>query len=125
MDENQLATIVVDLSYHIHKQYGPGLLESVYEEILCYELKQRCLSIERQKPIPLAHKEIFIPLAFRADLIVNNKLLIELKSVETLPKLYHKIVLTYLTLTNLKLALLINFNVEFLKDGVRRIVNNL
>jgi GxxExxY protein len=125
MCENQIATIVVDLSYHIHKQYGPGLLESVYEEILFYELKQLGFSVERQKPIPLSHKEIFIPVAFRADLIIANKVLIELKSVETLPKIYHKIVLTYLTLTKLKLGLVINFNVEFIKDGIRRIVNNL
>ena len=125
MSENEIATVVVDLSYQIHKQYGPGLLESVYEEILYYELKQLGFSVERQKPIPLHHKEIYIPVAFRADLIINNRLLVELKSVETLPKHYYKIVLTYLTLTKLKLALVVNFNVELIKDGIRRVVNNL
>ena len=125
MSENEIATAVVDLSYKIHKQYGAGLLESVYEEILCYELKKLGFSVERQKTISLIHEEVFIHVAFRADLIINNKLLVELKSVEAIPANYYKIGLTYLTLTNLKLALVINFNVELIKNGIRRVVKNL
>jgi GxxExxY protein len=123
--ENEIARIVVDHCFRLHQAYGPGLLESVYEEVLCYELKKEGLFFERQKQIPLVHEEVFIKAAFRADLIVERKVLIELKSVETLPKAYYKIVLTYLKLTDLKLGLLINFNVGLIKDGIHRIVNNL
>ena len=125
MTENELASITVNLCYKIHQQYGPGLLESVYEEILCYELKKAGLKVNRQPPIPLVHDNLFIKIAFRADIIIEDKLLLELKSVDELPKFYFKKVVTYLTLTNLRLGLLINFNVRLIKDGIHRIVNNL
>jgi GxxExxY protein len=125
MDENLIASIIVDLCYKLHRSYGPGLMESVYEEVLCYELKALGLFVERQKTIPIVHKELVIPVAFRADLIVEKRVLIELKAVDEIPKLFYKKTLTYLRLTNLKLGLLINFNVPFIKEGIKRIVNNL
>lgn len=125
MKENEIASIVVDLCYHIHLEYGPGLFESVYEEILCYELKKVELSVKRQCYIPLMHKEIFISQAFRADLIIEDRVLVELKSVDDLPKTYYKQVVTYLKLTGCKLGLLVNFNVGLMKEGIHRIVNKL
>jgi GxxExxY protein len=125
MTENELAKIVVDVCYKIHQRYGPGLLESVYEEIVTYELRKLDLRVSRQAPISLKHEQLFIKIAFRADLIVNEKLLIELKAVDDLPKVFYKKTVTYLKLTNLKLGLLINFSVPFIKEGIHRIVNNL
>ncbi len=123
--ENELARIVVDCCYKIHSRYGPGLLESVYEQILFYELSQSGLFVERQKSIALVHKDLIIPVAFRADLIIEGKLLLELKAVDEMPKLFYKKVVTYLKLTGIHLGLLINFNEPYLKDGIKRIVNNL
>jgi GxxExxY protein len=123
--ENELAKLIVDLCYRIHRFYGPGLLESVYQRILVYELNKMGLKTEVQKGIALEHEKLRISVAFRADIIVEGCVLIELKSVEQLPKLFYKQVLTYLKLTDLKLGLLINFNVELIKDGIHRIVNNL
>ena len=125
MTENELAKIVVDLCFKIHQKYGPGLYESVYEEILFYELSKIGLFVQKQQPISLLHEELIIGVAFRADLIIERKLLVELKSVDVLPKNYYKQVITYLRLTGLKLGLLINFNVGLMKEGVHRIVNNL
>jgi GxxExxY protein len=124
-NENELARVIVDLSFMIHRQYGPGLFESVYERILNYELKKLGLKTEVQKCISLEHDTLKIPVAFRADIIVENCVLIELKSVEQLSKLSYKQVLTYLKLSDLRLGLLINFNVELIKNGIHRIVNNL
>lgn len=125
MTENELATVVVDLCFKIHKQYGPGLLESVYEEILCYELRKLGLKVTPQQPISLIHEILLVKIAFRADVFVEDKLLIELKAGDELPKVCYKKVVTYLKLTNLKLGLLVNFSVELIKDGIRRIVNNI
>ncbi|RYZ00604.1 MAG: GxxExxY protein [Chitinophagaceae bacterium] len=125
MSENEVAAIIVDLCYHIHRRYGPGLLDSVYETILYHELKKAGLSVERQKWVHIWHDDLFVRNAFRADLIVEKIVLIELKSVVDLPRCYHKIVITYLTLTHIKPALLINFRVGLFKEGVHRIVNNL
>ena len=125
MTENEIASVVVDLCFRVHTQYGPGLLERVYEEILDYELKKMGFAVSRQKSIPLIHEEIFIQVAYRADLIINDKVLLELKSVEDLPRNYYKIVITYLKLADLRLGLLVNFNVGLIKDGIHRIVNNL
>lgn len=125
MSENEIAAVVVDLCFHIHRRYGPGLLESVYETILHYELEQKGLKVERQKWIHIRHEELVIRDAFRADFVVEDLVLIELKSVDGLPRCYHKIVVTYLTLTGIKLALLINFRVGVFKEGVQRIVKNL
>ncbi|NBC57301.1 MAG: GxxExxY protein [Bacteroidetes bacterium] len=125
MNENDLSKIIVNTAYQIHVELGPGLLESVYEEVMFYELKAHGLNLDRQKPIPLIWKNNKTQLGFRADLIVNNKVLIELKSVENLAQVHPKQVLTYLKLTNLKLGLLINFNEVLIKNGITRIVNNL
>jgi GxxExxY protein len=123
LEENQLATLCLDISFKIHKMYGPGLFESVYEELLCYELAKTGVYFDRQHPVPLIHEEIKMEVGFRADIIIENKLLVELKSVELLQKIHFKQTLTYLTLTGMKLGLLINFNTVLLKDGILRIVN--
>lgn len=123
--ENHLSGIIVDTCYQIHTRLGPGLLESVYEEILFYELRKRNLFVERQRAIPVIWDNINMELGFRADLIVENKVLVELKSVEMLAAVHHKQVLTYLKLTALKLGLLINFNEKLIKTGIKRIANNL
>lgn len=125
MYENQLSKIIVNTAYQIHSQLGPGLLESVYEEIMYYELRQQNLDVDRQKPIPVIWDDLKMQLGFRADLIVNNKVIIELKSVENIAPAHPKQVLTYLKLTNIKLGLLINFNESLIKNGIMRIVNNL
>jgi len=125
MTENELASRILDIAFAIHRKCGPGLFESVYEEIICYELRNAGLRYERQLRIPLTYENLWIPFAFRADLIIEKKLLVELKSVEALDKVHFKQVSTYLKLTNLKLALLINFNEAFLKNGIRRISNGL
>ncbi|MCH5599441.1 GxxExxY protein [Niabella ginsengisoli] len=121
--ENELAKIALDVCFRIHKLYGPGLFESVYEEIFCYELQKENVFFEKQKAIPLVHQEIKLDAGFRADVIIENKLLVELKSVETVADVHYKQVQTYLKLANLKLGLLINFNVVYLKDGIKRIIN--
>ena len=125
MTENEIAKIIVNTSYNIHVKLGPGLLESVYEEILYYELKKQNLVVERQKAIPVVWKEKKMEISFRADLMVENKVIIELKSVERIAPVHPKQLLTYLKITNLKLGLLINFNEKLIKDGITRIVNNL
>jgi len=123
--ENELATIIVDCSYHIHIKLGPGLLESVYEEVLFYELTKQGLKVERQKALPVVWDELKLNLGFRTDLIVENKVIIEIKSVEEIHPVHPKQLLTYLKLTKLKLGLLINFNSPLIKTGITRIVNNL
>ena len=125
MSENEISKVVFDLCLLVHKKYGPGLFESVYEEIICYELNKLNISFTRQQAIPLIHEEIKMDLGFRADVIIENKVVIELKSVESLSPVHHKQLLTYLKLTDMKLGLLINFNVVLLKDGIHRIVNKL
>ena len=125
MTENELATKTLDICFKIHKQYGPGLFESVYEEIFCYEWRKTNIPFVRQQAIPLVHETIKLEVGFRADAILDDKVIIELKSVETLADIHFKQVLTYLKLTNLKLGLLINFNVVYLKDGIHRIANKL
>ncbi len=125
MNENELSKIIVDCCYKIHTKLGPGLLESVYEEVLCFELGKHALRYERQKPLPVIYDDIKMNIGFTADVIVENKVIIELKSVENLAPVHHKQLLTYLKLTNIKLGLLINFNSNLIKDGIKRIVNNL
>jgi len=125
MTENELSKIIVDCCYQIHVELGPGLLESVYEEILCHELIRAGLMLSRQQAIPVLWKGLKMNLGFRADLIVENKVLIEIKSVESIAPVHQKQVLTYLKLTEIKLGLLINFNEALIKDGLSRIVNNL
>ena len=125
MTENEISKIVVDIAYKVHTKIGPGLLESVYEEIMFCEIKNYGLTVERQKAIPVIWKEKQLEIGFRADLIVENKVIIELKSVEEIAPVHYKQLLTYLKLTDLKLGLLINFNEYLIKDGIKRIVNNL
>jgi GxxExxY protein len=125
MSENEIAAIVVDSCLKIHKLLGPGLFESVYEEVLCYELEKRNLKVERQKGMPVHYEDIIIEMGFKADIIVEDKVILELKSVESLNKVHHKQLITYLRLSDKKLGLLINFNVELIKNGINRIVNGL
>lgn len=125
MTENEVAKIIVNTAYDIHVKLGPGLLESVYEEIMYYELVKQGLNVERQKAIPVIWDELKMEIGFRADLIVENKVIVELKSVETIAPVHPKQLLTYLKITELKLGLLINFNEKLIKDGITRIVNNL
>ena len=125
MSENEIATLALDVCFKIHKQYGPGLFESVYEEIFCHEWGKTGIPFKRQQGIPLVHEEIKMDIGFRADVILDDKVIIEIKSVEALADIHFKQVLTYLRLTNLKLGLLVNFNVALLKDGIKRIVNKL
>jgi GxxExxY protein len=125
MTENEIASIVVDCSIKIHKILGPGLFESVYEEVLSYELEKRGLKIIRQKVMPVHYEELIIEMGFRADIVIEDKIILELKSVETLNKVHHKQLITYLRLSDKRLGLLINFNVNLIKDGINRIVNKL
>lgn len=125
MSENEISKVVVDICFVIHKLYGPGLFESVYEEIFCYELSKCGISFTRQQGIPLVHEEIKMETGFRADVIIENKVIVELKSIEVIAPLHYKQVVTYLKLTDLKLGLLVNFNVNLMKDGIHRIVNKL
>ncbi|WP_166387627.1 GxxExxY protein [Polaribacter sp. 11A2H] len=124
MTENEISKIVVDKCYQIHVALGPGLLESVYEEILYHELKKEKLKVERQKVLPVFWDQIKLELGFRADLIIENKVILELKSVAKIAPVHPKQLLTYLKITNLKLGLLINFNEVLIKNGITRIVNS-
>ena len=120
MTENELATIAVDICYKIHTLLGPGLLESVYEAAFTYELDKRGISYTKQQGIVANYEEAVLDVGFRADIIMERKLIIEIKSVEHLEKVHHKIVLTYLKLTGIKLAILVNFNVNLIKEGIHR-----
>ena len=125
LTENELSNIIIGESIYIHKTLGPGLLESVYKECLYYKLIKRDLNIVKEKAVPLVFEEIKMECGYRADLIIENKVIVEIKCVDALADIHKAQVLTYLRLTNLKLGLPINFNVVLLKDGIRRIVNNL
>lgn len=125
MTENDLAKITVNCCFKIHSELGPGLLESVYEEILFHELTKNNLRIQRQKGIPVYWDGIKLDLGFRADLIIEDKLVVEIKSVEGICPVHYKQLLTYLKLSNIKLGLLVNFNEYLIKDGIKRIANNL
>lgn len=125
MTENELSKIVFDCTLKVHQNLGPGLLESAYEECLFYELKKTSLLVEKQKGLPLVYEEIRLDIGYRIDLLVENKLILEIKSVEALNDVHFAQLLTYLKLTDCKLGLLINFNVALIKNGIRRIVNNL
>lgn len=123
MTENELATIAVDIAYNIHKTLGPGLLESVYEAAFAYELDKRGIAYTRQEGIITRYEEAVLDVGFRADIIMENKLIVELKSIENFDKVHHKTVLTYLKLTGMKLAIMVNFNVNLIKDGIHRKIN--
>jgi GxxExxY protein len=124
MSEDQIAKAVVSSAFQIHSSLGPGLFESVYETIMEYELVNKYhLHVIRQFPIPVIWESRKMELGFRADLMVENKLIVELKSIEALSPVHHKQMLTYLKLTGVKIGLLINFNEELLKTGIKRIIN--
>ncbi len=125
MAENEIAKIIVDAAFQVHKRLGPGLLESVYEVILAHELKKRGLNVKRQVPVPIVFDEIKFNEGFRADLIVEEKVIVELKSVEKVSNVHKKQLLTYLRLADKKLGLLINFGTELIRDGISRVVNGL
>lgn len=120
MTENELATIAVDICYKIHTTLGPGLLESVYEAAFAYELDKRGILYTRQQGIVAQYEEAVLDVGFRADIIMEGKLVIEIKSIEHLEKVHHKTVLTYLKLARIKLAILVNFNVNLIKEGIYR-----
>jgi GxxExxY protein len=123
--ENTISREIVDAAYRIHSKLGPGLLESVYETILAYELDRRGLRVTREQPIPVTYDEVRFAIGFRADLIVEDKVIVELKSVETVAPVHYKQLLTYLRLADKRLGLLINFSVPLIKDGITRVVNSL
>jgi GxxExxY protein len=125
MYENEISAIIVDCSIKIHKKLGPGLYESVYEYVLNYELNKRGLNTKTQSIIPVYYEGNKIEMGFRADIIVEDKVIIELKSVEVLARVHYKQLLTYLRLSNMKLGLLINFNENLITQGIHRVVNNL
>jgi len=123
MTENELSKIVFEKGLKVHRNLGPGLLESAYEECLFYELTKAGLKVEKQKALPLVYEEVKLDAGYRIDLFVENKLVIEIKSVESLNDLHLAQILTYLKLSNCKLGLLINFNSVLFKNGVRRVIN--
>jgi len=123
MNENELGTIIVDEAVRIHKALGPGLLEIVYEAVLARRLEKRGLIVERQKPVSIEFEGDHFDEGFRADLIVNGSVIIELKSVEKVSPVHKKQLLTYLRLTDLKVGYLLNFGDVLMKDGIRRIIN--
>lgn len=123
MTENEIATKVIGLAIEVHKSLGPGLLESAYKECLFYKLQQAGLSVEKEKPMPLVFEEVKLDCGYRLDLLVENKLVIELKAVDALNDVHLAQVLTYLKVGEYKLGLLINFNVALLKTGIKRVIN--
>lgn len=125
LTENEIAKEIVDAAYMIHRRLGPGLLESVYEVILGYELRKRGLDVLRQVPVPIAWDEVHFEEGFRADLLVENKVLVELKSKEELNPVHKKQLLTHLRLADKRLGLLINSGEELIKNGISRVVNGL
>ena len=125
MTENEIAKIIVDAALKIHKSLGPGLLESVYQAVLAFELQKRGLRVVQQRALPVYYEGVKLNLGFRVDLLIADKVIVEIKSVEVLAPVHRKQVETYLRLTDLRLGLLINFNVELIKDGIRRVVNRL
>jgi len=125
MNENQLSTIAIGLAIEIHKSLGPGLLENAYKECLFFKLIQSGILAEKEKPMPLVYEKVKLECGYRIDILVGNKLVLEIKSVESLNDIHLAQTLTYMKLGNYKLGLLINFNTILLKSGIRRVVNGL
>lgn len=125
MNENELAKIVFESGLKVHRALGAGLLESAYEECLFYELTKQNILVEQQKALPLVYKEVKLDAGYRIDLLIEKKLIVEIKAVEALHDLHLAQILTYLKLSNCKLGLLINFNTVLFKNGVKRVVNGL
>ncbi|HNY02987.1 MAG TPA: GxxExxY protein [Bacteroidales bacterium] len=124
MTENEITEIIIGSAIKVHKNLGPGLLESAYEECLFFELNKTNLPVERQKPLPLVYEEVKLDCGYRIDLIIGNKVIVEIKSVEALNDVHLAQILTYLRLSKCKVGLLINFNVVKLTNGIKRVVNN-
>jgi len=125
MNENEISNKIIGLAIEVHKSLGPGLLESAYKECLFYKLQKSGLLVEKEKPMPLIFEEVKLECGYRIDILVENKVVIELKSVESLNDVHLAQTLTYMKLGGYKLGLLINFNVTLLKNGIKRIANNL
>ena len=125
MTENEISNKVIGIAIELHKILGPGLLESAYENALVYDLKEAGLKVAQQIPIPFEYKEVKLDVGYRLDILLENKVILEIKSVETLASVHFAQLLTYLKLSNKRLGLLMNFNSQYLKDGIHRIVNNL
>lgn len=125
MTENEISRVIFDCALKVHKSLGPGLLESAYEECLFYELKKSKVEVVKQKALPLIYEDVKLEIGYRLDLLVENKVIIEIKSVVALNDIHLAQILTYLKLSNCKLGMLINFNVTLIKNGIRRVVNNL
>jgi GxxExxY protein len=125
MTENEIAKIIVDAALKIHRTLGPGLFESVYEATLAFELERRGLKVVKQLALPVIYEGVRLELGFRVDLIIDDALIVEIKSVEALAPVHRKELETYLRLTGMRLGLLINFNVELIRDGIQRVVNRL
>ena len=125
MTENEISKIILGCAIEVHKQLGPGLLESAYQECLFYELKLNGLNVQKQKPMPIVYKEVKLDHGYRIDLLVEEKVVVEIKKVEYLNDIYKAQTLTYLRLGDYKLGLLLNFQELVLKNGIKRIVNNL
>jgi GxxExxY protein len=125
MTENEIASIIVDVAFHIHCDLGPGLFETVYERVMEFELMKRGLIVYRQKPIPVVYGNLHLKAGFRADLLVEDKVIVEIKSIDALHPVHKKQVLTYLRFADKRLGLLIDFNVALIKDGIVRLVNRL
>jgi GxxExxY protein len=123
MTENELSKIVFECGLKVHKALGPGLLESSYEECLFYEISKTGIYVEKQKGLPLVYNDVKLDIGYRIDMIVENKLIVEIKSIESLSDIHVAQILTYLKLSSCKLGLLINFNTVLFKDGVKRIIN--
>jgi len=125
MTENEISEKIIGCSIEVHKSLGPGLLESAYQECLFYELQKAGLKVEKQKPLPLIYKDVKLDAGYRLDLIVDGRVIIEIKSIEVLNDIHTAQVLTYLKVSGCKVGLLINFNVLRLVDGLKRLVNKL
>ena len=125
MNENEISNKIIGISIAVHQSLGPGLLESAYKECLCYRLQKEGLLVEKEKPMPLVFEEVKLECGYRIDILVEKKVVIEIKSVEALNEVHFAQTLTYMKLGEFKLGLLINFNVSLLKDGIKRIVNRI
>ncbi|MBE0637960.1 MAG: GxxExxY protein [Bacteroidales bacterium] len=123
MNENELSNKIIGCAIEVHKQLGPGLLESAYQECLFYEIKQAGLKVQKEKPMPIVYKEVKLDHGYRIDLLVEEKVVVEIKTVEAFSDVHTAQVLTYLRLGNYKLGLLLNFQTTVLKDGIKRVIN--
>ncbi len=123
MVENKLSNVTIGCALKIHKALGPGLLESAYQECLLYELRQQGLFVENEKPLPLVYEQVKLECGYRVDLLIEKKLIVEVKAVESVHPVHLAQLLTYLRLSKCKLGLLINFNVPLLKNGIKRVIN--